>query len=80
MKKRSRRSAPRPAARARKAGRSAIDPYIVKDPEAFARAIDVSHHTVHYHLTNAVKKLDAKNKIHAATMAADVFMNIPPVR
>lgn len=36
-----------------------------------ARAIDVSHHTVHYHLTNAVRKLDARNKIHAIIIALE---------
>lgn len=36
-----------------------------------ARAIDVSHHTVHYHLTNAVRKLDARNKVHAIIIALE---------
>lgn len=43
-----------------------------------ARAIDVSHHTVHYHLTNAVRKLDARNKIHAIVIALEKgWLGIP---
>ncbi|MFZ2101762.1 MAG: helix-turn-helix transcriptional regulator [Oricola sp.] len=36
-----------------------------------ASAIDVTAHTVHYHINNAVRKLKARNKVHAIVIALE---------